>query len=398
MPLFTKSIDQITANDITELINNQVLENKQLEYKEVLPGNTDDEKKEFLADVSSFANATGGYLIYGIRELKQEQKIELAGLKNIDADKEVTRLEEIIRNGIAPRIRVNIGIVSVTGTDVVIVLHIPRSWSAPHMMTFKNSSRFYSRHSKGKFQLDVHELRSAFNSLESIYQKSKQFRFDRLNAIEGDEAPVNLPFNAPKIILHLIPLNAFDPAISYDLKSIPDPRNHLEPLYSAVQGYRHNFDGLVAYGSFRQNIGGSYTQFFRNGIIESVDITILNNQEKLIPSGIHEKEICNGVTRYLSLYKSLGIAPPLQLALSFLNVRGFEMGTRRRTAYYSHDTNVTINKDNLILPELLVENFAEHPVKILKPLFDVVWNACGWERSINYDPNGNWIGDPLNDQ
>lgn len=31
------------------------------------PGTTDDEKKEFLADATSFANAAGGDLIYGVR-------------------------------------------------------------------------------------------------------------------------------------------------------------------------------------------------------------------------------------------------------------------------------------------------------------------------------------------
>jgi hypothetical protein len=26
----------------------------------------------------------------------------------------------------------------------------------------------------------------------------------------------------------------------------------------------------------------------------------------------------------------------------------------------------------------------------LRPLFDAVWNAAGWERSFNYDEKGKW--------
>ena len=41
-------------------------EGRTLDYKRTLPGSTDEEKREFLADVSSFANAAGGDIVYGI--------------------------------------------------------------------------------------------------------------------------------------------------------------------------------------------------------------------------------------------------------------------------------------------------------------------------------------------
>lgn len=39
-----------------------------LDYKRDLPGDKDAEKKEFLADVTSFANAGGGDIVFGIVE------------------------------------------------------------------------------------------------------------------------------------------------------------------------------------------------------------------------------------------------------------------------------------------------------------------------------------------
>ena len=70
MLLNGKSLDKITESDLQELIDNGVAEGKTLDYKEKLSGNSDAEKKEFLYDVSSFANASGGNLIFGITEDK----------------------------------------------------------------------------------------------------------------------------------------------------------------------------------------------------------------------------------------------------------------------------------------------------------------------------------------
>ena len=63
-----KPLDQLIKEDIENLVVNEVPEGKSIEYKEQLPGGTDSDKKEFLADVSSFANAGGGHILYGIKE------------------------------------------------------------------------------------------------------------------------------------------------------------------------------------------------------------------------------------------------------------------------------------------------------------------------------------------
>jgi len=64
--MIQKQIDAISKSDIDELIANSDNESKTLEHKQELPGNSDKDKKEFLADVSSFANASGGDILYGV--------------------------------------------------------------------------------------------------------------------------------------------------------------------------------------------------------------------------------------------------------------------------------------------------------------------------------------------
>jgi len=92
--MIPKNLDQITEKDLQTLIDNSVLERKTIEYKQLLPSNSDSDKKEFLADVSSFANASGGDLIFGIVQNKETgvpEKLEGLDIKN--PDQEVLRLD-----------------------------------------------------------------------------------------------------------------------------------------------------------------------------------------------------------------------------------------------------------------------------------------------------------------
>ena len=60
-----KPLDMLDESDLHALVDNQVPEGKDIDYKVVLHGNSEGEKKEYFADVPSFANALGGSLIFG---------------------------------------------------------------------------------------------------------------------------------------------------------------------------------------------------------------------------------------------------------------------------------------------------------------------------------------------
>jgi len=68
MDLYDGPLDRIEERDLRSLVENEVKEGLRIEYKETLPGGTDAEKKEFLADASSFANASGGDVLCGVKE------------------------------------------------------------------------------------------------------------------------------------------------------------------------------------------------------------------------------------------------------------------------------------------------------------------------------------------
>src|SRR5262249_50125683 len=97
---FDLPLTQIHASTIDTLRIDGVREGRQLEYKESLPKTDDpDDKREFLSDVTSFANAAGGDLIFGARERRDAEgkptgEIEaVPGLQDFNFDAERLRLE-----------------------------------------------------------------------------------------------------------------------------------------------------------------------------------------------------------------------------------------------------------------------------------------------------------------
>jgi hypothetical protein len=55
-------------------------------------------------------------------------------------------------------------------------------------------------------------------------------------------------------------------------------------------------------------------------------------------------------------------------------------------------TSTAIDRDVLMLPEIVVEDVSAGVGPLLKPTLDLVWNACGHAASPYFDTTGNWIG------
>ena len=143
MPLADKRPSQVAKEDLEALIGVES-ESKYIEYKRSLPGKTDVAKREFLYDASSFANTEGGYLVFGIEEA-DGRATRLTGLPEIDPDREILRLEQMLRGGVRPPLTVETAAVPLDGRSVAIVMRIAKSWNPPHQVTFQKAARFYAR-------------------------------------------------------------------------------------------------------------------------------------------------------------------------------------------------------------------------------------------------------------
>lgn len=387
--MINKLLSKIDLDDLNNLIQNAVSEGKTIEYKDQLPSNSDSDRKEFLADVSSFANTSGGDLIFGIAADQGVPK-NLTGvvITNIDAEK--LKYEEIIRNGLEPRINFSIHAVTVNPQGIAFIFRVNKSWISPHRVIFKGHDKFYARNSAGKYSLDTNELRIAFNLSETLIEKINKFKIDRISQLFADNTPIPF-YKGGKIVLHLIPIESFNPEYKVNLNTITNNTAKLEPIYSSGWNHRINLEGVLSYSGGRNDKSHTYVQLYRNGIIEAVEGLILSPDDgkKFIPSIAYERELIKSLAGYLTLFKNLNINTPTVIFLTFIGIKDFEMAVDR-SRFWGTD-HYKIDRDILQLPEAFIESYDIEPKDILRPMFDLVWNACGFERSYNFDEQGKWI-------
>lgn len=398
--MFYKKLQTLTYTDIQELIDNKVYEHRQLDYKEDYSVSVDKETGEFLADISSFANDVGGYLLYGV---KAEDGVPLA-IKGIDMenfDKEKLKMEGKIQQSITPRLKVEFHIISIPNSSkVILVIHIPRSWQSPHRVTFcgygKTKDQFYSRNSSGKYQLDLMELKQAFLRADSLASKIDTFLTNRINAISREDNTMPLMKGA-KMVLHLIPVESFSVTNSIDLATVLTDIRNIFPIYSNGCVHRINVDGIIAYSSSGkdESVASSYLQLYRSGMIEAVEAGLLSdvgidfrNMGKLIPSITYECAIKESLISYTNFLKKIGMNVPIAISFTLIGVKGFTLSDSND---FSNNSVFSVIDRNIIqAPIQLLENFSDDYDSVLKVMFDIVWNACGQLQSKHFDANKRW--------
>jgi len=386
--MIPKPIDAITEDVLKALVSEKVLERKTLEYKAVLVCSSDADKKEFLADVSSFANASGGDIVYGIAEDPQGLPMPATGMPLDNPDKEVLRLNQIVMTGIQPRIpNVAIRPLLLSNGNCVIIVRVPRSWLSPHRVTFGKHNEFYCRTSNGKYPLDVTELRSAFLQSETASERIRSFREQRIASIVAGETPVPL-LNNPKLILHLIPASAFSDGPACDLGRVERDPVHGVRMYDELgMSHRYNADGMLVYSvPSEDKLHGSYAQFFRNGVVEWVKAWSIKPRDGhlYLPTG-YEKLVVKTAGTCARIFRTLEVAVPVIALLTITGAKGYIIFWDRLD-FHNH----TLDKDVLLVPDVMMEDLDVPPEEFMRPAFDIVWNGCGYARSMNYDENGDW--------
>jgi len=402
MNLDAKRPAEIELKDIQSLVDDEVQEGKRLEYKRDLPGTSPEEKAEFLRDVSAFANASGGYLIYGIDEkLDGDGKNtgipkEILGLENINCDEQISRLTHILNDCLSPRISgFIIRELQIDDNSYVIFAYIPDSWLAPHMITFRTKSPYYVRTSRGKVPMDVPEIRRAFISSATLRNEIFAFRAGRIGAILSGETPVVL-FPAPKLVLHVVPLSSFSENLSFDIRSY-EKILRLDPFGRGAGDNRYNLDGYCTFTpSDDKGRSSAYTQFFRNGCIESVDSRFFGDSfedlgNKFIRATGLEIRILNVILEYQAVFSKMMVAPPIYVMLSLLGIKDFKISHKDLDFGY-HEAR-KVDRDNIIIRELELGEYYENEADLasqLKYIYDQVWNSSGLPRSLNFDKDGHW--------
>ena len=230
--------------------------------------------KEFLKDVSAFANHNGGHIFLGISE-EQGVPSEIYGI-GADPDKEIQRLHQIALSGVEPRIPALQMKSIIIDEKRVLIIRISRSEIRPHQVVAYGTNRFFGRNSAGVHQLSIEELRTIFNRNLQLETRVEAFRRKRLEKIEIFNTPIPLTDKDGIVVIHIIPLQTAFQNTAIDLISAKERHLFIPP--HVVGGFSHNFNinGSVVFDNFPDTYG--YTQTFRDGRIEIAYASIIQHE------------------------------------------------------------------------------------------------------------------------
>ncbi len=389
--MINKSIEEIIKADVDRLVADRVAERRTLEFKRTLPGGTDADKREFLADVSSLANTSGGDLLYGVDAVDGVAS-EAQGLTVANEEAERLRLEAVIRDGLKPRVPpLHLRFIPGFAVGPVLLIRVPRSSAAPHMVSFQGLSRFFARSSAGKWQLDVDELRSAFASGTDLAERLRTWHRNRVAVVASDQGPASVVAGL-RLVLHLLPLSAFRDRQDLGVEALANQRARFAPIAHGLVEGRFNIDGILgtAGGEDRRSGTRSYCQVYRDGRVEAVlgDVVRPVDNIQAIGSEWIERVLIQACEEFRGGLRGLGVDPPVTVLATLVGARGafLSVGGRR----FDLTEVRPFDRDILELPEAMIDDGNTPTDIVLKPLFDGLWNASGLAKSWHYTANGRW--------
>lgn len=388
MNIFNKSFEQINTNDIKNLITQETTEGQNLEFKREVWRRNDEEIKEMLRDISSMTNKYGGYFIIGMDEEPESGKaLQLINIEN--AENERDRIFASCLANINPRIPgLNIKCLSSNNGNIILI-YVPGSLMAPHLITFKGLNQFWIRHDRQKSKMTVEEIRDAFLKNFRLTKNVEKFLKERREQLVIDLSEKRC------YILSAFPLGIYNEFV--DIKDA-DLREKLKtPPNERHGGWNLKFTNNTVYPSYYGlKISGSNCirelELHRNGYLEAkiiidhdhfqIDSALCENKKIAIISGYPIIEYLYSFLKQVRQIKDhLSCHGQYLVCVFLLNIKNHGLRQYKPNTFGYNDNLKPANvwqRNNLEIGPLSFEHI--DPKKITKLIGDRIWQSFGYEK------------------
>lgn len=199
--LFGADLAQLTEAHLRALIEGQVQEDDDLDFKRERYGGSDGQKREFAADIAAMANHRGGVILVGIRD-ENDVAAELTPVEL--ADGEEGRLLQIGAGNITPHAPFDVHIVPSEndGMRVYYVLVVPPSPLRPHAVRKDNDLRYPRRDGSSTRWLAEAEIADMYRNRFRMAED----QMSRIEPVVGDGlAQMDLQKDSAYLAVALVP-------------------------------------------------------------------------------------------------------------------------------------------------------------------------------------------------
>ena len=360
-------IEELDLENIMSLVDNKVSESLHLDYKREPWGEHESSNREMARDVSSFANAHGGFIIVGIEEDNDGKPANIVGLDN--EDKTILRIRQVCHAGIQPLITgLKIHPVRIDENSCLIVIYIPESFTKPHMVL--NEYRCYMRYERGKNPMNIYQIEESIKSREKNREKVRTFldkRNRELLKLVKNNSAMNI-----SIVPHVLEKERFDIFSRHTEKTLENfvrkniVRNRFIPT----------FDGFLSPGDTESH---EYVQLLvrANGYIEYFQY--LPFRDKL-PADWFRDELEKILEITDEFYRALDISFRGWIHVEFYNMINYTL--KIEDISEKEKSHLLRNRDGYFeLPSVAFEEFSCERARLVKKVNDFLWRKFGITRS-----------------
>ena len=357
-----KSLLECNEDDLEVLIGNQdYRENEYIDYKETfsfleVPKEKKREKiYEFRNDVCSFANAEGGYLVYGISDENGCAK-RIIGVDIIYCNTDRFELDR--RNDLAPIFPkspyMKFSFVKLKNDKFVVVLYIRHDNCAPYTHIVDESSyKLYKRTGNRKTTMTYTELKNMFNQSLGLEKEIHNYRKERIEYYLSQAEIANSDYSR-FMLFHIIPETFLDS--NYDQNMFIYQKCDTHIFSRMFTSFHCSSTGIpcvdgLRYIPYDSSYGLSECYINNNGVVEcfySLTRDIKEVKERASVEHIPWKylwdKVNNTYSEYCKLLSHISHEGRIYICLSFIGCKG----VRSQDQEFNHDYTGTIDRNTIM--------------------------------------------------
>jgi hypothetical protein len=350
------------------------------------------ESKDWLKDVTSFANTDGGTILIGVTEDDDGRASEGVGLSGA-LDQEIQRLSAWLREHSEPDVS---GAVRISTEEDAegrrfLIVDIEESSRGPHRVSMKSEKaqrQVYIRQGRDSVPADMDQIRDLIVGAHRTPARIEAFVTDRVSRLAGSN-PLRNTLLQEYMSVHLCPRRGFGDRklVDWVLDHPTVPLGDLELPWSSV---RPNASG--AYAAVTDEGAEAYHHVFYNGAAELTYTNVLFEPGEMGGRGsgavVPATRLKNWVERQggtmLSIMHQATGCSQFEVFVTFGGLADYRLVWRQRNDSFPGQSRGTPDQDLFTLPSTLVRIGGDgRPVPDdLKAVNDMIWRAWGEMRCL----------------
>ncbi len=404
MILFSgKPLNQWSKSDLEYLVSEKYCEGDSLDFKAIVKFDDPEGNgiRDFLKDIISFANHRGGYIIIGIGELKEKRDQAGDVVAVPDCEKLARRCRDLCNVHIEPKLwGLDIQSIPFEGADGAVVIKIPRSFHAPHMIEYNDLNQFWIRGGRENRLMSVEEIKYSCRVTQNIFQDITRFLEERRRAFHAE-----LP-QEPVIRTTATPLLVEEDVIDINNKEIREmltrPPGYIENSWMVrCRRIQPSIYGLNGDDPEYNDYNGACS-LYRNGHFECIRslsrlcemLGTQTSELKIIPIAL-TSHVVSFFRLFWQICNLVQIATPIVVSLELYNLKGAHLSSESESIFKRltwNDSRVFGDKETRVEIPPRQTYLSQSPDAVARDLCDILWNTLGFERAPHFAEDGRWTG------